>query len=153
MKNKQEGFTLIELVIVVAIISILAAIALPKYVAIQQQARYAKQQSMLGALRSGSVLAHSACILDGSSASSTCTPTGGYIVMENSTISMVNGYPAAGSILAATQIDTGMDNVEINVLASQLTLTVPGGTGCTVTYTEAISGGMPAVTFSPLSSC
>lgn len=38
LKNKKKGFTLIELIIVIAIIAILAAVALPKFGAVKKNA-------------------------------------------------------------------------------------------------------------------
>jgi MSHA pilin protein MshA len=58
--NKQSGFTLIELVIVIAVLGILAAIAIPKFVALQDDALVAAKKGMSGAVKS----AHAVAIAD-----------------------------------------------------------------------------------------
>lgn len=49
--QRQSGFTLIELVIVIVIIGILAAVAIPRLTEAASEARKAKQQAVLGMLK------------------------------------------------------------------------------------------------------
>jgi len=58
--RKNKGFTLIELMIVVAIIGILAAIAIPRFANLIDRAREARTQGNLGALRSAAVICYGA---------------------------------------------------------------------------------------------
>jgi MSHA pilin protein MshA len=51
--RNQTGFTLIELVIIIVILGILAAVAIPKYQDISSEAKEAAARSALGGLRSG----------------------------------------------------------------------------------------------------
>lgn len=60
MKNVQKGFTLIELMIVVAIIGILAAVAIPAYSDYTKKARFSEVVSLTGAYKTAVEL----CIQD-----------------------------------------------------------------------------------------
>lgn len=81
----QAGFTLIELIVVIVILGILAATALPKFASISGDARYASLNAGRGALTTLSAMAHGQYLINGKT-----TQT-----MEGVTITLVNGYPAA----------------------------------------------------------
>jgi MSHA pilin protein MshA len=85
----QHGFTLIELVVVITILGILAAFAVPRFASLEGQARLAATQSLAGSIRSGAALAHAIWLANGSPA--------GPVPMEGQNVAMAFGYPTAAA--------------------------------------------------------
>ncbi|MBW8191919.1 type II secretion system GspH family protein [Neiella marina] len=63
--NKQRGFTLIELVVVIVILGILAVTASPRFIDISSDARASTLQGLKGALQSGADLVYSKSVING----------------------------------------------------------------------------------------
>ena len=56
MLRNEKGFTLIELVMIIIILGILAAIAVPRYVDLQSEARMAVVDASIGAVKSAAII-------------------------------------------------------------------------------------------------
>lgn len=135
MKN-QSGFTMIELVVVIVILGILAAVAVPKFSDLRSDARASSLRGLAGGLRSAAAMARAQYIVNGDDTATTITMDG-----DSVTVVAGTGYPVAvaGGIDEALESYEGFDATLATAPGTTATFVPENFTGsdCQVEYDQA----------------
>lgn len=133
-KRRQRGFTLIELVVVIALLAILAAFAIPRYAGLEREARSAAILGVSGSIRSGAALVHGLWLSQG------LNP----VVMEGNNINLTEGYPDATDVSLTLADLTGF-TVVVNGGGNQAVFSKTGLSNCEVVYNDALANTTPLI--------
>jgi prepilin-type N-terminal cleavage/methylation domain-containing protein len=123
MLKNEKGFTLIEIIAVLVILGILAAVAIPRYVSMMDQSRISAAQGAIGEIKGR------------------CSSAYAKLLLSN------NGSdPGGATVLAAISSDAGSDFSGITVTGtSNLVITVPTVKNNTMSFTPSSTWYYPSV--------
>ena len=165
--EKQKGFTLVELVVVIIILGILAVTAAPKFINMQSDAHAATLKGMQGAINGANVMVYGKAALQGKTNTSESIDIG-----NNQKVQAVYGYTKATQADLQTVLDVTFDKgiSPTGAGTNEWVINVPAdgkkadiwqrgapadvaSKACKLTYTEATAAGSAATIAIDTSGC
>ena len=160
----QTGFTLVELITVILILGVLAAVAIPRYSDLQGKARESKVRAVAGSIKAAAGIAKAQAVATGVSCANASTGT---VTLEGRSIALNHCYPQVQTTLTAGIL--GAANVEsdggwtaalvsgtLGAAGAVLDLRLNDAAtpaSCKVTYTAAANAATEATVTTDTSGC
>jgi MSHA pilin protein MshA len=183
MRRSQYGFTMVELIVVIIILGVLSAVALPRFTNLQRDGRIAKLNAARGATQSAMGIIHGTAMARQSQVQPNCAVAGGFganppnipatgtgnMCTENGNVEITLLYPAgslAGVVASAglvqvtgtpTAAQLAVDGYATAAVAGGIQVQVTGGAtpaNCSFTYSDSVVlGAAPAISATTTTGC